>query len=68
MYTIDNAVYVLPWREVIAMFENNDFDLCDFDLDLQIKSNINIEESGISSQSLCTPGCGNTGTGNSFCC
>lgn len=55
-------------REVIAMFENNDFDLGDFDLDLQIKSNINIEESGISSQSLCTPGCGNTGTGNSYCC
>ena len=34
------------------MFKNNDFDL-----DLQIKSNGNTEESGISSQSLCTPGC-----------
>lgn len=22
----------------------------------------------ITSKSLCTPGCGNTGTGNSFCC
>jgi len=34
------------------MFNDNDFDL-----DLQIKSNTNLEGSGISSQFLCTPGC-----------
>ena len=34
------------------MFNDNDFDL-----DLQIKSNTNLESSGITSKSLCTPGC-----------
>jgi gallidermin/nisin family lantibiotic len=53
---------------VIAVFEKNGFDLGDFDLDLQIISNSGAEEEDITSKSLCTPGCGKTGTGNSFCC
>lgn len=41
--------------------------------DLDIKSSfqpVNFGKDGenITSKSLCTPGCGNTGTGNSFCC
>lgn len=50
------------------MFEKNGFDLGDFDLDLQIISNSGAEEEDITSLSLCTPGCGKTGTGNSYCC
>lgn len=43
--------------------------LSDYDLDVKI----DIKEAedahpAITSYSLCTPGCGNTGTGNSFCC
>lgn len=50
------------------MFENSDIGLNDFDLDLQIKSKSVVNEFDISSQSLCTAGCGKTGTGNSYCC
>jgi lantibiotic bacteriocin len=41
-----------------------------FDLDMQVtdlKLNKN-DIAPITSKSLCTPGCGMTGTGNSFCC
>ncbi len=41
-----------------------------FDMDFQV-SHIEQETPGnelITSKVACTPGCGNTGTGNSFCC
>ncbi len=42
----------------------------DFDLKLSSKSLGSVETNKelVTSKSLCTPGCGNTGTGNSFCC
>jgi len=41
-----------------------------FDLNLDNTPLKVTQEEGamIKSYSLCTPGCGNTGTGNSFCC
>ena len=43
-----------------------------YDLDIEVNpSTFNPKPEGnqlITSKSLCTPGCGNTGTGNSFCC
>lgn len=42
-----------------------------FDLNLettQLKLNNQGAMAPVTSMSLCTPGCGNTGTGNSFCC
>jgi gallidermin/nisin family lantibiotic len=41
-----------------------------FDLDVQkVRLNGQFEPRGVvTSKFLCTPGCGNTGTGNSFCC
>lgn len=41
-----------------------------FDLDIKtvkLTSEVRPREL-ITSKSLCTPGCGNTGTGNSYCC
>lgn len=41
------------------------------DYDLDVKYDVKKAEEVhvmITSVSLCTPGCGNTGTGNSFCC
>jgi lantibiotic bacteriocin len=41
------------------------------DYDLDVKYDVKHAESVhpmVTSVSLCTPGCGNTGTGNSFCC
>jgi len=42
----------------------------DFDLKLTSKSLGSVETNKelITSKVLCTPGCGKTGTGNSFCC
>lgn len=47
-----------------------------YDLDIEVVALSRRRENGvqpqgmalITSQSLCTPGCGNTGTMNSFCC
>ena len=40
-----------------------------FDLDLKvIKEPLEGKHEVITSKIGCTPGCGNTGTGNSFCC
>lgn len=41
-----------------------------FDIDIKtIEVQPELPTTGlVTSQSLCTPGCGNTGTGNSFCC
>ncbi|MDF2578261.1 MAG: Gallidermin [Chlamydiales bacterium] len=42
-----------------------------FDLDIKINRaaiDEKISNQLITSKSLCTPGCGNTGSGNSFCC
>ncbi|QLH35163.1 MAG: gallidermin/nisin family lantibiotic [Parachlamydiaceae bacterium] len=41
-----------------------------FDIDIktvEFKPEVPMTEI-VTSKSLCTPGCGNTGTGNSFCC
>ncbi|MBQ3067539.1 MAG: gallidermin family lantibiotic [Oscillospiraceae bacterium] len=41
----------------------------DLSLDIEfVKSNKDPVNQLITSKSLCTPGCGKTGTGNSFCC
>lgn len=44
-----------------------------YDLNIEVKAKV--QETGspqvnqlVTSKSLCTPGCGKTGTGNSFCC
>ncbi len=42
-----------------------------YDLDIQVDAKRGTGEMVnqlITSKSLCTPGCGNTGTNNSFCC
>lgn len=43
-----------------------------YDLDVEINEISTqpgaLQHQAITSKSLCTPGCGNTGTGNSFCC
>jgi gallidermin/nisin family lantibiotic len=43
-----------------------------FDIDVKVKSirpiETGVNQAAITSKSLCTPGCGMTGTGNSFCC
>ncbi len=46
-------------------FENNE-NL--FDIDFEAKEVESTENSMITSYSLCTPGCGNSGSFNSFCC
>lgn len=46
-------------------------DIYDLDLDIYACANgpkTPEQNQLITSKSLCTPGCGNTGTGNSFCC
>lgn len=43
----------------------------EFDLELKVCSlpnPVNFPKGQITSNILCTPTCGNTGTGNSFCC
>jgi gallidermin/nisin family lantibiotic len=43
--------------------------LGDYDLDVQYDvKKVEGDHVMITSKSLCTPGCGHTGTGNSFCC
>ena len=40
-----------------------------FDLDVQVSTvAVNSQDPQITSISLCTPGCAETGTFNSFCC
>jgi len=40
-----------------------------FDLNIKtVETDGKIQNTLITSRSLCTPGCGNTGSGNSFCC
>ncbi len=43
-----------------------------YDLDVEFRSaqpgSVGNNNQLITSHSLCTPGCGHTGTGNSFCC
>lgn len=41
-----------------------------YDLDISVEASGSkaLKNERITSQSLCTPGCGNTGTMNSFCC
>lgn len=39
-----------------------------FDLDVQVKKTKSDAEPQITSKFLCTPGCANTGTFNSYCC
>ncbi|ADE72691.1 MULTISPECIES: gallidermin/nisin family lantibiotic [Priestia] len=39
-----------------------------FDLDVQVTTASSDVDPQITSVSLCTPGCGDTGSWNSFCC
>lgn len=39
-----------------------------FDLDVQVSTGAADADPQITSWSLCTPGCANTGSFNSFCC
>jgi len=43
-------------------------DITDFDLDVQIELVEANVQPQITSVIFCTPGCGNTGSFNSFCC
>ncbi|WP_079988711.1 gallidermin family lantibiotic [Candidatus Protochlamydia sp. W-9] len=52
-------------KQVGAEHDNDPFDI-DVKV-INIKEGVNHNQN-ITSKSLCTPGCGKTGTGNSFCC
>ncbi|KMM36764.1 gallidermin/nisin family lantibiotic [Guptibacillus hwajinpoensis] len=39
-----------------------------FDLDLEVTKSKDVVEPNITSYSFCTPGCGETGSFNSYCC